>query len=359
MIGSDNPTISSALRLRDRFAAFVSQRPVYHVLGWAGFLIFLLILHNSDLGIVFSLSNELINLVFYAVIVYFNLIYLIPTYLGRGRYFTYLGLLALATLTVTPFKLIVKFILFTNYPTLREDLLANLNEYFVSMFFVAGISTVGKIMADWLRQNQEKRELANQTMQSELRFLKSQINPHFLFNTLNNLYALTLKKSDRAPETVIKLSEIMRYMLYECNEKRVPLRKEINYLENYLELEKLRQPEHVNITFTVAGPVGDQQIAPLLFIPFLENSFKHGLNSQLRDGFVRIHLEALPGRAEFEIENSKGAGQPIPPDSQRPSGGIGLANVRRRLELLYPEQYELSIEDRPDTYLVRLQLNLV
>ena len=121
---------------------------------------------------------------------------------------------------------------------------------------------------DWARQLRERQVLQTQTMQSELRFLKSQINPHFLFNTLNNLYALTLKKSDKAPEIVIKLSEMMRYMLYDCNEKRVPLSKEVKYIKNYLDLEGLRQGKNVTINFETEGSITDQKIAPLLFIPF-------------------------------------------------------------------------------------------
>lgn len=211
-------------------------------------------------------------------------------------------------------------------------------------------------MTDWFKQLREKQELETQTMQSELRFLKSQINPHFLFNTLNNLYALTLKKSDKAPEIVIKLSEMMRYMLYECNEKSVPLHKEVNYLKNYLDLEQLRQHDNIQINFRVDGHVSDQQIAPLLFIPFLENSFKHGLNTQLKDGFVNIHLQVAEKSVDFKIENSKG--QTVARPDNRPSGGIGLVNVRRRLNLLYPERYHLKVSNTPNTFAVHLTIQM-
>ncbi|MEM6379839.1 MAG: histidine kinase, partial [Bacteroidota bacterium] len=216
--------------------------------------------------------------------------------------------------------------------------------------------TVIKIITDWFKQQRERQELQTQTMQSELRFLKSQINPHFLFNTLNNLYALTLKKSDKAPEIVIKLSEMMRYMLYECNEKRVPLQKEVNYLKNYLDLERLRQHDRIAIHFEVDGFIGDQHIAPLLFIPFLENSFKHGLNTQLTEGFVDIKLLVDEQTVDFYIENSKG--QTIKRPDGRPSGGIGLVNVRRRLNLLYPDNYQLRVSNNPNTFAVHLTIDL-
>ncbi len=221
---------------------------------------------------------------------------------------------------------------------------------------IAGASTIIKIMTDWLKHQREKKELQTQTMQSELRFLKSQINPHFLFNTLNSLYALTLKKSDKAPEIVIKLSEIMRYMLYECNERRVPLRKEVNYLKNYLDLEKLRQGDDVDIKFNIIGQIGEQLIAPLMFIPFIENSFKHGLNNEISKGYVHLNLEVQNEKIQLHIENSKAPSHPV--QQHKRSGGIGLVNVRRRLELIYPDQYNLKIEDNPTNYAIHLDIDL-
>ena len=148
----------------------------------------------------------------------------------------------------------------------------------------------------------------------------------------------------------------MRYMLYECNEKRVPLKKEVNYLKNYLDLERLRQHDKIRINFHVEGQIGDQQIAPLLLIPFLENSFKHGLNTQLKDGFVDIVLMIEDKSVDFQIENSKG--QTIASPDNRPSGGIGLVNVRRRLNLLYPDSYELRVSNNPNTFAVHLTIDL-
>ena len=345
--------------IRARFYELLTRRVVYHGLAWLALLILLINFEGIGQSWWFTLSNELINLLFYALIVYFNLYYLVPNYLTKSRLATYIGLLILATLVVTPLKVIVFYLKFHNYHTLQAELLHNLNGFFLSTFLVASASTVFKIMTEWFRQQRVKQELETQTMQSELRFLKSQINPHFLFNTLNNLYALTLKKSDKAPEIVIKLSEMMRYMLYECNEKRVPLRKEIHYLQNYLDLERLRQHQSVQINLTVNGHIGDQQIAPLLFIPFLENSFKHGLNAQISQGFVNMTLEVDQQYMRFFIENSKSDVLPMRPDSGRPSGGIGLVNVRRRLDLMYPDRYELSINDTPQTYAVTLELELI
>ena len=156
---------------------------------------------------------------------------------------------------------------------------------------------------------------------------------------------------------VIKLSEMMRYMLYECNERRVPLRKEVQYIRNYLDLERLRQGQHAEIEFELHGLISEQQIAPLMFTPFLENSFKHGLNNQLTEGFVRIKLDVEDHKVQLQIANSKAPLKPVQ-DHGKPSGGIGLVNVRRRLNLIYPEQYDLNVKDEPNSYEVNLELDL-
>lgn len=271
---------------------------------------------------------------------------------------TYSLLMVASCLVITPIRELALYFFYVSVSneSAKRELLDTLLLQMIGIFLVVSFSTIVKIVIDWARHTRERQELQTRTMQSELRFLKSQINPHFLFNTLNNLYALTLKKDDKAPEIVIKLSEMMRYMLYECNEKRVPLQKEINYIKNYLDLESLRQGKNVSINFEVNGRVGDQQIAPLMFIPFLENSFKHGLNHHITEGYVHIVLNVDEKEINFNIENSKAHRVNTPTRGR--SGGIGLVNVRRRLDLLYPEKYDLSTEDAPNSYAANLLLTL-
>lgn len=341
---------------KNRVYEVMTKRVVYHSIFWALLLIVLIVFEGFQKGFLFTFTNELINVFFYVLIVYFNLFYLIPNYLTQKKFLTYCALLILSAVIITPLKVILLYFKWSNYPQLQVELINNQNWQFLITFFIAGSSTILKIITDWARHLREKQELQTQTMQSELRFLKSQINPHFLFNTLNNLYALTLKKSDKAPEIVIKLSEMMRYMLYECNEKRVPLSKEVNYIKNYLDLERLRQGKNVDIAFTTQGEISDQKIAPLMFIPFLENSFKHGLNNHISTGFVNINMDIEDKKIHFFIENSKPDSPP--PQDHRRSGGIGLVNVHRRLNLLYPDHYDLQIEDSPNSYAVTLHLEL-
>ncbi len=335
---------------------FFTKKIVYHSVFWLALLVLLTLIEGVENSLMFTFSNELINLLFYAAIVYFNLFYLIPNYLAKNKFTTYFGLLILSTIIITPLKIFTFYQKFHEFPNLQTELLNNQFSFFLLTFFIAGSSTIGKIISDWIRHMREKQELENQTMQSELRFLKTQINPHFLFNTLNNLYALTLKKSDIAPDIVIKLSEMMRYMLYECNEKRVLLSNEVHYIKNYLDLEGLRQGKNVEINFKVEGIINTQKIAPLMFTPFLENSFKHGLSNHISKGFVNIHLKAEENSVHFHIENSKPETKPVQVHPR--SGGIGLVNLRRRLELVYPGKYNLQVDDNPNSYGVTMDIEL-
>ncbi len=328
---------------------------VLHAIFWGFVFCMMLIAGPDNSTSPWEFIRKLINLAFYMLVVYINLGYLIPKFLSQKNFMSYCLLLLAMVAVFTPIKVLMLYITYDEVDP-REFLVMNQQYIFLLLFIIAGGSTVLKIISDWQRQERDRKDLDTQRMQSEIKFLKSQINPHFLFNTLNSLYALTLKKSDSAPEIVIKLSEMMRYMLYECNERRVPLHKEVNYLQNYLDLEKLRQSGHADIQFRIEGKITDQTIAPLIFIPFLENSFKHGINHQLGDGYVHVIMKVLDNKLLLRILNSKPTQKPVM--NGKPSGGIGLANVKRRLSLLYPNHYKLDIDETPKEHIVELSLDL-
>ena len=331
------------------------QKPwLLHVVFWI--LVFFWMLGGKENNYSpLEITRTLISLFFYILVVYINIGYLIPRFLNQKNFMTYVLLLLTMVAVLTPIKVMMLYLTYEEVEP-REMLVMNQQNIFLVLFTIAGGTTIIKIISDWQRHQRDRKELETQRMQSEIKFLKSQINPHFLFNTLNSLYALTLKKSDKAPEIVIKLSEMMRYMLYESNERRVPLQKEVNYIQNYLALEALRQSGQADIRFNVEGQITDQTIAPLIFIPFLENSFKHGLNHQISDGYVHVNMKVLDNKLLLRILNSKPAQPPLP--SEKTSGGIGLANVQRRLNLLYPNQYKLDIEDNDKEHIVELSLAL-
>ena len=348
-------TSTANLTRLSRLLKFIQKPWILHVVFWL--LVFAMMMmagpgnHNTSMEVV----RKLIHISFYMLVVYINLGYLIPRFLSQKNFMTYVLLLLAMVAVFTPIKVMLLYITYDEVDP-REFLVMNQQYIFLLLFMIASGSTIIRIISDWQRHQRDRKDLETQQMQSEIKFLKSQINPHFLFNTLNSLYALTLKKSDNAPEIVIKLSEMMRYMLYECNERRVPLQKEVNYIQNYLALEALRQSGQADIQFKVEGQVTDQTIAPLIFIPFLENSFKHGLNHQISDGYVRVVMKVFENKMLLRILNSKP--DRIPNLSDKTTGGIGLANVQRRLNLLYPGQYKLDIEDNEKEHIVELSLDL-
>ncbi|HYQ57407.1 MAG TPA: histidine kinase, partial [Draconibacterium sp.] len=204
-----------------------------------------------------------------------------------------------------------------------------------------------------LERNKLNTEL--KLKEAELKLLKAQIHPHFLFNTLNNLYGLTLEKSDDAPDLVLRLSDILDYILYRCNEKRVLLSDELTNLQNYIAIEKLRYSKKLNLETDLPNETDNLQIAPLLLLPFVENTFKHGVSNNPVAAFIRIKLSTRHTAIEFIIENSKNPTQRQAPNYSK---GIGLKNVQKRLELLYPQKYKLKIDDKEETFSVTLSLEL-
>ena len=317
----------------------------------------LLFLDSGEEGFLLIFRNSSIHVFFLMLVVYVNYLYLIPNYLSKKRFFSYLVLLLFTAALITPIEMVCLYWNISGNDNIdaQLELLKKQYGHFIFLFSTLIISTILKITKEWLLQQAVQKELENKNLQSELSFLKSQINPHFLFNTLNSIYALTLKKSDSAPEIVLRLSEMMRYMLYKSNEKKVPLAQEIQYIKNYLALEKTRYGEKARIEFECAGDSPENySIAPLLFITFFENSFKHGLSQSITQGFVECLLYIEDNNLDFTIQNSKTTEK----DEGYFQGGIGLANVKRRLELIYPNKYELDIHETKDIYLVNLKIDL-
>ncbi len=225
------------------------------------------------------------------------------------------------------------------------------NTFWTFMFTL--YSVIIFLSIEWFRERHRRNELVREKQKSEIDLLKSQVNPHFLMNTLNNLYSLVYTGSDRAGDAILKLSEIMRYMLYDTYEEKVPLENEIKYLKSFIELQLLRfsKPEFVDLEIT--GNPDGRRIAPMLLVPFIENAFKHG-NKNLPGMGITIRINVNGGRLHFEVNNIK-ASKSI----NKPTGrGIGLSNMEKRLALQYPERHELVITDGLDHFRVNLTLEL-
>jgi hypothetical protein len=232
----------------------------------------------------------------------------------------------------------------------------------LNIFSLLGLTTGIKFLKDWMLQEQRWREKEKQHIETELNFLKSQIHPHFFFNTLNNLYSLTIRKSDQAPEVVLKLSDLMSYMLYESSAATVPLEKEIVNLENYMALEKLRFGQRLTLCFDIKGDTSPVRIPPLVLLAFVENGFKHGLKGQMGPVRIDLRLEVQKEWLSFEVRNPAGESEEKGPEDKksedREPGGIGLRNVSRRLEILYGSQYDLRLERTATIFSVHLKIPL-
>lgn len=330
------------------------SRPI-HVLFWLVFMGVLILLDRNELDLMTNILSNLVLTIFFAAIAYTNILYLIPHYLFTRKTFLYVVFLITGIVLITPVYISLQLLIYSHYPDKANLYYTNISSIILLEFFVAILSLLFAIIIDWMKKRSEVMELYTTNIETELNFLKTQINPHFLFNTLNSIYALALKKSDEAPDLILKLSEIMRYMLYDCNEDSVPLDQELSYLKNYLDLEKFRKGTNNEITFTVEGDPEGKSVAPLLFITFVENAFKHGVNN-VDKGYVRIHFRILEDQLHFEIENS------VSPQIHlyklhSGRGGIGLENVRRRLKLIHPGQHYLEITKNIDRFRVELTIN--
>ncbi|MCX6242914.1 MAG: histidine kinase [Bacteroidetes bacterium] len=218
----------------------------------------------------------------------------------------------------------------------------------IIIFFI--YSLLIRLAINWYENQKLQADFINQKQVSELALLRSQVNPHFFFNTLNNIYSLVYQKSDDAPEAVMKLSSIMRYMLYDATTDKVLLEKEIEYLKSFIELEKLRLRNKEFVSLDINGSAEGLTIAPMLLIPFVENAFKHASRTVPAPGII-VRLDIRPIEIKFEVKNFIRKNQQAPTDQQ---GGIGLSNIRRRLELLYPQKYSLDIKPDGDVFCVKL-----
>ncbi len=330
---------------------------IWHIVIWLALISFIIFISKTDSKLT---SKELfIIFVPYAAVnlslFYLNYLLLIPQFMDKKKYGAY-ALAIVFTIIAFGFikygvALMFKKVLLTG----AKGAVTTFGSYFFHTVFISIIflflSTVLKFTVDWFLNERIQRDLENQRLSAELAFLKSQINPHFLFNSLNSIYSLAYQRSATTPDAILKLSEIMRYMLYECNDNKVDLSKELQYLQNYIELQKIRFSDKAYIDYKVEGKVVAQQIAPLLLIAFIENAFKHGVaNNPLTP--IRLLIDVDDEHLHFYMQNKKHT------NNRDASGGIGLNNVKRRLNLLYPNKYNLDIRDEADTYTVELSLVL-
>jgi two-component system LytT family sensor kinase len=293
-----------------------------------------------------------------ALCFYSNYLLVAPQLFVKKKYFTaalYVVLILVALvcwrymMEFWFFKPVLGFDNYMGHAVSAQFYISNIFYYYFPAYFIYGI--IYFFAENWYRTRQFEQELQKEQAAAELTFLRSQVNPHFLFNSINDIYSLTYQQSDQAPVALLKLSEIVRYMLREGKDDFMLLQSEIKYLENVIELQRISAKGNAYIDFTVEGYIGNQKIATLLLIAFIENAFKHGILSDPENP-VKINLQATNDKVQLAIQNKKNHNQ------KDKTGGIGLHNVRRRLLLIYPNKHSLVINDEAEYYTVNLELQL-
>ncbi|MEE4197389.1 MAG: sensor histidine kinase [Bacteroidales bacterium] len=338
---------------------------IIHVLIWVFPVIYILFLTDNFIIGVFSraegnlkiplLYGTLLNmLLFYSIS-----FYIIPHYFKKTKYllctFYIFGLLITITLLESLMDL---FYIKINTPERSYAFFNNLviGNLVIHIVFL-GLSLADAFSRRMIQEEKNKQELVKEKLNTEIAYLKSQINPHFLFNILNNLFSLAYKNKDQATaDGILKLSKMMRYMLYEGNKQKIPLSKEVDYLENYIDLQKMRfhPKDDIQIRMNKHGSLDSFLISPLLLIPFVENAFKHGISIE-NQSKIDLSFHLAHGIFNFSIQNTNHQTK-NKKQKQNEYSGFGLNNVKNRLELLYQERHNLVISDHPDMYEVRLTL---
>lgn len=345
-----------------------SRRWVQHLVFWAAYLSLFSSFHLSR-GIaegegMLVAFFELIHLSGLLAAVYLNLRILIPRFLSKQKYLFYGLLLLVSVFLISVSVNIIIEHLVPETSTFRAGRRHKGPEFFVFMYmmiqiFFIAVTAFLHYLKESVRLNEialRVKDLESNKLQTELNSLKAQINPHFLFNTLNNIYSHSLFKSEQTPEMILKLSGLMNYIIYECGDDRVSLSKEIEFIRNYVALEQVRIDEYVQVNLNIAVPENGQRIAPLLFVPLLENAFKYGVN--IRDGKPRIDIRLTvdnDNQLELVIENLFDE----PDTAEAVTGhGIGLQNIRKRLNLIYPRRHNLTITAANGKFMVNLEIDL-
>jgi two-component system sensor histidine kinase AlgZ len=279
----------------------------------------------------------------------------IPKLLLKGRYLILLG--SLVIWLIVGWFLSVYYLKYISAPLL--DLMGMpRGEGYAWQCFLCVMTTTAcfsflSLGKQWLLKERDFLQAQQEKITAELQLLKAQVHPHFLFNTLNNIYSFSLDRSPKTPELILKLSSLLSYMLYDCKAEEVRLEKEVEIMKDYIDLEKERYGNTIEISWTVEGDIRDVFISPLLMLPFLENAFKHGASEQIEKPWMGVDISVANNILKFKIANSKNE------YISQSKNGIGINNVKKRLEFLYPGKYDLKINDEGDFFAVSLMVKLI
>ena len=324
------------------------NRIVHHMCFWGFFYLTAVFITTGHKSFDYALKHNFFSLIVLIIPVYCHF-YILEKYFNTKKYYSYTFYLII----------IIAFggIITDYFYTIALNKSDNTITYLFNILFFLGFTTAIKFAKKGFRQQLEFQEIKAKHLQMELNLLKSQINPHFLFNTLNNLYSMARKQKNQSTANgIAKLSHLMRYMIHDSNVNKIDLKKEVYQINSYIELQKLRfsEEDDIQISLKIEGDVTDQQISPMLLIPFVENAFKHSISIK-SPSVIRMHLKIVAGRLEFSVKNTINR---LRQNRDDDTSNLGLENVKRRLELLYPDSHDLIIRDDGEHFEIVLRLQI-
>ena len=341
----------------------ISSIPISsQILFWLGYFTFNTIRWgNFYEDYAYSIKSNIIEFPFHITLSYIFIFYLLPKlFNGKGIEFFTLLFIILGLTLVLKFQITYYFTSGDVLPeyagiTSKIDLTYAINVILGEIYVITFVTAI-KLAIDWIKQREYLARTNEILLESELKYLRSQVQPHFFFNTLNNLYSLTIDKSDKAPNLILKLSDLMKYFLYETGKEFQTLKNEVSHIKDYIDIEKLRYDENLDVSFKISGKTKKIIVKPLMLIPLVENAFKHGARNSTKNGYIKIDLKATKKLLDFRVENSfekqtkKIKGQ---------IGGIGLTNLKKRLTLNYgADFYSLDVIEEKNKYIAHLKVKL-
>ncbi len=324
-----------------------------HLIFWVLVVTYFAWGFGLDVNPLKSFTNALFFLPGHALMVYTLLYFLVPRYLLKRKFWQFFAGFLLLTMLCGLYTVLAQ--LSVNSVAALQGATLTVGRNILPFIHVGAIAASIKLLKHWYVQRKHTLEAEQQRTVAELKLLKAQLHPHFLFNTLNNLYSHTLEFSPKSPEIVMKLSGLLRFMIYESNTPDIPLSKEIELMQDYIALEQMRYGDRLDISFSVEGDVENYRIAPLLLLPFLENAFKHGTSKTIDQCWINFNLTIDQGSMNFKLINSIDPANEV---EKGIMGGIGLSNVGRRLQMLYKDTHRLETVQLEEVFVVSLEINL-
>ncbi|MGY0426936.1 MAG: sensor histidine kinase, partial [Polaribacter sp.] len=336
----------------------------HHIIFWIIYFLFTAFRWGSYYNdYKYAFKTTIFGFLIHITLTYFNIYYLMPRFVYTRKYFLYGFVLFVSLFAMLLVKFYLTYFLVSTNVWREGPVTTTLSlNYAIEMMlgevYVIAFVTAIKVTLDWIKEHKRLVNMEKLQLETELRLLRTQVSPHFFFNTLNNIYSLTIEKSEKAPKIILKLSELMRYLLYETKQKRQSLKKEIICIQNYLDLELIRYGDRLKINMHIYGEIEDKKIAPMLLLSFIENSFKHGANKNVGEVTINIDFNIIDDFLHFRVSN------PISIVKNNnaiktTNGGIGIGNVKKRLELGYNEdEYFLTITNDEKEYIVTLKIKV-